>query len=224
MKLLDYLLDWILPNRCGFCGDFIKWDELACQDCINEIEYPDNYIKYDDQGCFSACVYACEYRDVAKQGVLNLKYHKNINSAKYLLPRLITNLKSAGIADKIDIVTAVPMHASRLNKTGYNHAQIIADMVSKCLNIDKDHKLLGVTRSKGTQHELSREDRMIAVKGRYFIKSTAWKKVYGKTVLLCDDVITTGSTLSECSRLLLQAGADKVYCLALASTNYKEGN
>lgn len=223
MKLFDYLLDWILPNRCGFCGDFIKWDELACEDCINKIEFAENFTREDFGDNYILCIYASEYKDTVREGVLNLKYHQGINTAKFLLPKLTENLNSLGISDEIDLITAVPMHRKRFSQTGYNHAEIVADLVSKSLRIKKNCKILGKNRSTRAQHELTRAERLKAVKGSYFIKRNH-SDIKGMTILLCDDIITTGSTLSECSRLLLQAGAEKVYCLALASTNYKEGN
>ncbi len=223
MKLFDYLLDWILPNRCGFCEDFIKWDKLACDDCIKEIEYAEDFIQKDSNGYFTFCVYASEYRDTAREGALNLKYHQGINTAKFFLPKLIENLSSMGVCDEIDLVTAVPMNRKRYYETGYNHAEIVADIVSNRLGIKKNYNILGKNRSTSAQHELSQIQRYKAVKGSYFIKRNHFD-IKGMTILLCDDIITTGSTLSECSRLLLEAGAERVYCLALESTPYKEGN
>ncbi len=223
MKIFDYLIDWILPNRCGFCGGFIKWDKLACDDCINEIEFAEDFKREDFDGNYILCVYACEYKDTVREGVLNLKYHQGINTAKFLLPKLTDNLKSLGIPSKIDLITAVPMHRKRFSETGYNHAEVVADLVCKTLGIKKDYDILGKNRSTRSQHELTRAERLKAVKGSYFIKRKH-NDIKGMTILLCDDIITTGSTLSECSRLLLKAGAERVYCLTLASTNYKEGN
>ncbi|MBQ8623659.1 MAG: ComF family protein [Oscillospiraceae bacterium] len=221
MKIIDFILDFFFPNRCPFCDNFIVWDKLVCNDCINQIELTDNYIRKDFDNNFTVCLSAVSYEGTAKRGLLNLKYHKGFNAAKHLLPYLIDIFKNNIVIDKIDLVTAVPMNRKRLEKTGYNHAEIIAKMVAKRLNLKYNFKILGKNKSTDRQHDLTRAERLEAVKGSYFIKHK-FPDIKGKTILLCDDIITTGSTLSECSRLLLKAGAKKVYCATLGTTLLKE--
>ncbi len=217
MKLLDFLVDLIFPNRCAFCDDFIEWDKHACDDCISKLEFANNFIRYDDNNVFKLCVSVVRYDGIAKDGILSFKHPEGINTAKYLVPILCDNLAKAEISDKIDFVTAVPVIKKRFAERKYNHAEVIAKLVAKILVTDEDYELLGRNKTAKSQHELSRLERIEAVKGRYFIKNKN-PDIKGKTILLCDDIITTGSTLSECAKLLLEAGAKEVYSCTLATT------
>ena len=223
MKIFDFLLDIVFPNRCGFCGDFISWDKLSCENCINKLEPTDNYLREDDFGNFTLCASTVEYTGTAKDGILNFKYHKGTNTAKYFLPSLVKNIGNNGILDEIDLITAVPMNRKRVEETGYNHAEVIAKLLAKSLGVGCNFKILGKNKSTHHQHDLTRRERLNAVKGSYYLKTKS-SDIKGKTILLCDDIITTGATLSECSRILLNAGAKKIYCATLATTNLKEGN
>lgn len=218
MRILDFLSDLIFPNRCGFCDELIAWDEYACDKCIDKIEFADNPIEKDNNGNFKLCVSAVHYGGAAKNGILNLKHPEGINAAKYLVPFLCESLEKAGLFGKIDIVTAVPVYQRKLSEKRYNHAEVIAKLVAKRLGCDENYKIIGRRKTKFLQRELSRDERIEAVKGVYFIKDKI-PDVKGKTILVCDDIITTGSTLSDCSRLLLEAGAKEVYACALATTS-----
>lgn len=223
MKITDFILDLIFPNRCGFCDDFIAWDKLACDECINQIEFTNDYIRKDFDGNFTVCISCVSYEGTAKEGLLNLKYHKGFNTAKYLLPSLVKRLENVGITPNIDLVTCIPMNSKRLDETGYNHAEVIAKILAKSLGVSHNFKILGKNKSTNRQHDLTRAERLEAVKGSYYLK-TKFPDIKGKTILICDDIITTGATLSECSRLLLQAGAKEVYCATLGTTFLKEGS
>ncbi len=222
LKIFDFLLDLIFPNRCGFCGNFIPWDKFACDACINKLEPTDNYFRKDDFGNFVLCTSVTEYSGIAKEGILNLKRNCGTNTAKFFLPNLVNSLECAGFLEEVDLITAVPMNNKRQNETGYNHAEIIAKLLAKKLDIAYNFKIIGKNKSTHRQHDLSRRERLTAVKGSYYLKNSF--DVKGKTILLCDDIITTGATLSECSRILLNAGAEKVYCATIATTNLKEGS
>lgn len=220
MKLFDFLVDFVFPNRCGFCDSFIEWDKFACDDCINKIESANSFIRQDDNGNFKLCISAVYYDGVAKDGILNLKHPEGINTAKFFVPMLCDNLEKTELCGKIDLVTAVPACRGLFSERKYNHAEIIARLVAKQLGISRNYRILGRHKSEEAQHELSRSERVRAVKDLYFLKNRI-PDIKGKTILLCDDIITTGSTLSECSRLLLEAGAREVYACTLATTKDK---
>lgn len=221
-NLYSFLVDFLLPNRCPFCDSFIGHREVCCDDCKDKIEFCKKPIRYDENGIFSFCVSCVYYSGTAKDGILSLKYSLGLNCAKYLTPFLIENLYRSGIIDEIDLILAVPMNYRRKNESGYNHSESVAKIISDTLNIPRSFDVLKRTGEYHVQHLLSESERKEAVKDKYFIKDNK-NLIKGKTILLCDDIITTGSTLSECSRLLLENGAEKVYCCTLATTNLKEG-
>lgn len=222
LKLIyDYLIDFVLPNRCSFCGKFTAWNEPVCQNCKDSIVFADYPIRQDENSVFTLCVSTCEYDGTARNGILNLKYHNGINTAKHLAPYLCELIKAHINISQIDLVTCVPMTRKRRARTGYNHADVVGKLVAELIAKPYDGKLLKRISNAPIQHLLSAEERRKAVKDTYF-PAKKKTKLNGKTVLLVDDIITTGSTLSECASVLKSMGADNVYCATLAKTLYNE--
>ncbi len=212
-----FLIDLVYPNRCGFCLKVIPWNKLICPECEEKPVYSETPIRYDSNGNFTLCISTCEYSGIAKRGVLNLKYHYAKNTAEYLVPRL-TELILAHIPDEIDLITFVPMTKWRKGEYGYNQSKVIADYLSRALETECDGKLLAKISKVKTQHSLTADDRLKNAKSAYKIGKSK-RSINGKTILLVDDIITTGATLSSCAKLLLEQGAERVYCCTLAHTN-----
>ena len=223
-----YIIDLIFPNRCPCCGKFIKYDELICKDCIDELPVMDKYIcdKCGKPECicykklwYDRCFVTSYYEGKMRDGIINLKYKSGINLAEYFCPKLVRQIKKAGLTSKIDIVTGVPMTKGSLAVRQYNQANEIANIISQLINKPCSNKILKKKYNNVSQHTLSSKDRQKATIGLYSLAKGA--DVKGKTILLCDDVITTASTLNECAKVLKKAGAKCVICVALATTSIK---
>lgn len=219
MKLIDFILDFLLPNRCGFCDEIIPWNKSACDDCISEIEFADNLVREDKNGNFVKCISVTYYGGKVKDGILMLKTPYGVNVAKYIAPKLCEALRKCDFCDKIDLVTCVPSGKNRRLQDKYNHAKVIAKLVARSLGLKQNYKILGRYKKTAFQHKLSYSERVLAAKSAYFLKGEN-VNIKGMTVLLCDDIITTGSTLSECAKILLEAGADKVYACTLSAAQF----
>lgn len=222
IKAFSRLLSFVYPNRCGFCGAVIEHDKLVCARCAGrvetEIEESKNrfplYLSVGEVN-FSGCCAAGSYDGVIRDGVLRLKYHYGENAAKYLTPKLRDNLYRAGVVSQCDMITFVPMTLTRKNKLGYNQAEIIANLLSKELGIPVAKNLIKKKHTRKAQHEQSLEQRKILASKVYKTGRNSMD-ITGKTVLLCDDIVTSGSTLPKCARVLKDRGAEKVYCAVLA--------
>ena len=107
-----------------------------------------------------------------------------------------------------DVITCVPLSKRRKNDRGYNQAELLARSVSKNLGIPYSELLRKVVNNK-VQHKENARERKINVYGVYDLIDGV--DVNGKTVLLVDDVKTTGSTLNECAKMLKMHGAEKVF-------------
>lgn len=222
-KTFDWLVDLVYPNRCPFCERFIPWDQKVCEDCEKELEAADFCPKCGQINCkcqkstvfYDGCAVVYQYSGAARSGVLSLKYKNGFGAARFIVPKLHDRLCELGFANGADIVTAVPMTKKRFRETGYNHAEYIARLLGRRMGLPCDFRLIGKTASAQTQHRLTAEERRIAAASSYFAKG---RRIDGKTVILCDDIITTGSTLSECAGVLKKIGAKNVYCAALTGT------
>lgn len=113
----------------------------------------------------------------------------------------------------IDLVTWVPIHPRKLKLRGYNQAELLAKALSFNLGLPC-MDLLSKKKETKPQSKLNREERLKNILGVFEPKPSIM--VFGKRILLVDDVITTGATASECARVLKKMGAEKVYVLALA--------
>lgn len=113
---------------------------------------------------------------------------------------------------KVDLVTAVPLAQLRRRSRGYDQAQLLATQMASFLALPYRGTLVRLRETKA-QAKLSREQRLLNVVGAFRINADS---VAGKRVLLVDDVYTTGATVKECSRVLLQAGAQSVVVFTLA--------
>ncbi len=225
-RLADFAADFFFPNRCPCCDKFIPYDELICKECSGGIVYGDFCRICGHSPCqckeqkniYDGCAVLIEYRGAGRDGILALKYYKGLNAAKYLVPKLYGILEENGFL-AADIITAAPMTGARRNVTGYNHAEYIAKLISKRSGIPADFSLIGKRKNAGAQHFKSGRERAEAAKNAY--KKGKRGDLSGKTVLLCDDIITTGSTLNACSKILKESGAEKVYCAVLAGGTFK---
>lgn len=232
-RVYRFVMDIFYPNRCPVCSKFIEYDKLICESCQSELEYIDEEycercgkhecicdktkIYYDK--CFSF-VY---YMDKAKDGIMNLKLSCGLGFAEYFADYAVETLEQHGLLSQLDIITATPTTADKLNDRGYNQAFEFAKYISKLCGVKASDKILLKTDSELSQHELSSAERKRRAFKAYALSDNA-PPLKGKTVLLCDDVITTGATLNACSKKLKKAGAERVICVAIANTRYSEEN
>lgn len=225
-KFKAFILDLFFPNRCPVCRVFIEYDKFICEKCGEKLKL----CKADDicpecgkQECicsenmhYDKAVSAFVYEDAARLGILSLKDgHKEFG---YYLGNILADMieKNKEISEA-DMIIPVPMSAERLRERGYNQAEIIAEIISDRLGIEINNKIL-YKKASEVQHSLNREQRMKNVSA-FGINQT---ELSGKKIILCDDVLTTGSTLNRCAELLKNAGAADVYAAAGATTKLKK--
>ena len=211
-EIRDYLIDLIFPNRCPFCSDFIKWDKLCCNDCFNAIEWVhDNEFDAANKH-FDISFTATYYSGVSKKAVLNLKSILELGYAKIVAGELASKLYENGY-NNADMIVPVPMSKKKMKKVGFNHSEVYADELSRCLKVKKIN-LLYKNNVNIEQHTINASERLKNVKGMFYIDKNA--SLSGKTIILCDDVITTGATMNECAKMLREKGAKEIIAVSAA--------
>jgi ComF family protein len=115
-----------------------------------------------------------------------------------------------------DLIVPVPLHVKRLRRRGFNQALLLAKALSRKTGIPYGMRVLRKKKATPPQVNLSRREREREIRGAFFVKDPS--KVKGKTVLLVDDVMTTGATVNECSKVLRVEGASSVHVLTLGRT------
>ena len=221
--MLDAVLDFFFPPSCPFCGKLLKSMVPVCEECLSTLPFvPEN--------CCSVCSVPIEeyshpicakcrsekiyfehsfvpllYKDKARECVIALKTDHPYY-AKGIAFLLAEKILSSDYYTEFDCVTFVPQSPKGKFNRGYNQSKLIARELSELLKLPC-LPLLKRTNDGEDQHTLSASERKRNVRKCYFPTE---KKGSG-TVLLVDDIYTTGATANYCSYLLRKMGFDKVY-------------
>ena len=216
-KLFLKVLDLVYPIKCPICDkNFISRSDLVCKSCSSNLKNI-NFIKdiTVEGGKLVKCVSPFMYSDDnIKKSIWRFKFRGYKDYSKFFATLICEGLKSKFQDIKFDYVTFVPIGRERQRNRGYNQSECLASDIAFILGISCNETLIKV-KSNHVQHELSLEDRKENVKGVYGVKNPS--KIKGKRILLCDDIVTSGSTISECSKVLFDNGANEVYCCSIAN-------
>jgi len=157
------------------------------------------------------------YKDAIVSMVRRLKF----DNAKYLSITLGNFIASEVVKMNVDfdVVIPVPLYEARQKKRGYNQSELLCSTLKDKLHMNVDTNILFKIRDTRSQHNLSRNERIENLEGAFEVKDK--KLIKGKIVLLVDDVFTTGTTINECTKTLLELGAKEVYSITLAHANTK---
>jgi ComF family protein len=230
------LVDFFLPAFCLFCKSPLppSSPSLACSRCLDEIDLipqpacsccgapfrgavgPEHVC----QDCltkpppFSRARAAAFYDGVVLEAIHGLKYQRRLLYAKFL-GQLLANSTAAPMIAAADLLVPVPLHPRRLRWRGFNQALLLAKTFPQAA-IARD--VLVRRRPTLPQIKLSPEQRLSNVKGAFTVPDPA--AVKGKSIVLLDDVYTTGATVKECARVLRQAGAATVEVVTVARVGY----
>ncbi|MDE5946310.1 MAG: double zinc ribbon domain-containing protein [Oscillospiraceae bacterium] len=212
-KTLRFILDLIYPSRCPACGDFIGYMDGFCKECESKINmYEKDYkIKYSDLS-----VSVCFYDENISTAVYTLK--DKGGNAPYAFGLGISKLiESYKISKVTDFIIAVPMYKKDKLKRGFNQTELMVKEVSKITGIPYNFDAIFKNRETRHQKTLSREERIVNLRNAFSVKNP--EVISGKSIIVIDDLCTTGSTLSEISRILKENGAKNVFCCTYCRTS-----
>ena len=215
MRAFARVLELIYPSKCPFCGQLLAEDAAEdgiCPECRAALPWT-GAGAVSRGSYFSACVSPLYYRDRARQGLLRFKF-RHRSAAGRCFGRLMARCVLEKIPWEIDLVTYVPLSLLRLRKRGYSQSRLLAEALAAQLGLPC-LRLLRKRRHTKPLSGVKGEERRAIVSGAFALRPGAEAQIEGKCVLLVDDVVTTGATLGECSRLLLTAGAERVACATL---------
>ena len=184
---------------CKYCGK--PWTEGGvCPECRHK------------RPVHARLVTPFVYGGPVREMILGLKYSGRVDVLPFFSRAMVWSLHQHALTDA-DLVIPVPTVFGKFMKRGYNPAGLLANEVGRLLGIPVEHRLL-VARPGMGQKGKGREQRLESRRHAFFIRP-GWE-LEGETVLLVDDVVTTGATVRACSKLLKSAGAGKVIALAVA--------
>lgn len=228
------LASLLYPPACAVCGTNVGDDEYLCRTChskLTRIAPPfcqrcsepfagaiDTAFTCANCGNralhFDAAVAAYRSRGIVRQVLLDFKYGRQIHLRHLVGEWLIAALEDERVRSRtFDVIVPVPLHPTRQRERGFNQSALLGDVLSAHTGIPT-LAALERTRYTTTQTAFDRAERMQNLRGAFRLRKTA--DVRGLRVLLVDDVLTTGSTLSECARILRSGGALCVHAATAA--------
>ncbi|MDE5990968.1 MAG: ComF family protein [Clostridia bacterium] len=212
-------------SRYGLCPECLKEmtfvKDRMCKKCgrlqLNEADYCltcQNHLRYFDFA--RSCVV---YDDKAKEIARGLKFGHRKYFAKYVSNFLIDRYEECFKDVNADFIIPVPLMKKRQEERGYNQAEAISKKLAEHYDLEIRTDIIAKIKQNSEQAKLSGKEREENVQGVYQV--TKPQDVVDKRILIVDDVMTTGSTLSELAKILIKAKAKNVYALTFASTRYK---
>lgn len=200
---------------CGFCGKLDR--NSLCNKCKIQIQ-KNNLYKIEDykntSSYFDEHIYLFQYSGEIRNMILNYKFREKSYIYSTFVELIKNNKKICAQIKKYDIIMPVPISKKRLNTRGYNQSALIARKIAKMLNMCYEENILVKIKDNKPQSEMGQEKRKSNVKDVYTIKNK--EKIYQKKILLIDDIFTTGNTVNECAKLLIENFASSVGIFTIA--------
>ena len=211
---LDWFLDILFPAKCMFCGKLMqRSDEQVCGACLEDLPEYDGAppaVPY-----FEKTVAPFYYQEQVRDSIIRFKFH---GMAQY--SDAYAKWMAIWVRDKLDgrydVISWVPCSRKRRWSRGYDQAEVLAKALGEALHtevVQTLKKTRNNPKQSGIHNAAARRANVLGVYVPYLPE-----RIYGKKILLVDDVLTTGATLSECGKVLRMAGSGDLVCAVIAVT------
>lgn len=240
-RLMRLAVDAVLPPLCLCCGALVSEPGALCPVCWEKIGFlaaphcaicghPFDFEPGSEDCQCGFCMAEApswrraravfRYDDQSKPLVLRFKHGDRLEGA----PAFARWMARAGadLLDGADLIVPVPLHPFRLLSRRYNQAAVLALALGRLSGTPVAPDLLARRRRTQVQGHLNREERRQNVRGAFQVRGRKAALVQDRTILLIDDVLTTGATVGECARVLTKAGAKAVDVLTLGRVVFGE--
>jgi ComF family protein len=236
-QVASALLDLCFPRRCAGCEQIwlLSQQGYWCSSCLEQIPWvqaplcpgcgrpfpnspdaPNHLCEQCLRGefAFDAAHSALTYTGAIRDRIHQLKFGGQLHWVPALADLLLQTAEAGPLFCQAELIMPVPLHLKRLKQRGFNQSGLIAQALGKRCALPVPWGILVRHRFTQPQTRLGRNERLKNVQGAFSVDGPSLVK--GRSILLIDDVFTTGTTLNECARVLKKAGARKVQALTIA--------
>ena len=226
-RVLDFITSALFPKRCPCCRELMEPGSFVCLNCAGKIQPSQGKICHkcgrpvedhsgECEAILAPVIAAYYYTGEVRNAIIAFKNRPNKEGFEVFSQALFSAIDREYSTVKFDLVVPVPAY----HPMGKTTSGIIAEETAKKYFLPSGGDFLVKYRKTAKQHLLSREERLVNLIDSVRVKNNRRSKIKGKTVLLTDDIKTTGSTLNQSIAALLEAGAEKVYCACIAVSEY----
>ena len=214
----ERILSLLYPPRCAFCHNLMPDGVSVCAYCRRTLPYTQGAGQSRKLTHISQCVSPLYYEGVVRDSLLRYKFRSLSGYAAVYGEFLTKCIDENGIS--CDSICWVPLSRGRKWKRGYDQAQLLAQEISRRTGVPCERLLRKIRNNPAQSGTKSAAVRRENVKGVY--RACDPEAIRGKSILLVDDIVTTGSTLSECASVLMQAGARQVSAATVACSGERK--
>lgn len=218
-KIYSSLLDFLFPPRCPICQAYVEEQGGWCEDCLRSAVDVRQIIM--PEGSPLSKVWALgHYRGGLRDLIRKLKYRQKRSSLPYIMTFLVACRPYLSWLGKEPLLAVpVPLYIDKERQRGFNQAEMIFREWLEAEGVACT-RIMERIRATRPMYELSRQERAENLVGAFALKEAAAQAVCGKSLLLLDDIMTTGSTLKACAEILKHYGAKSVEGIVLASDTF----
>lgn len=229
-KLLDIVVDLLYPRRCPVCRDIVSKGKFICTECVDKLNYVQppycykcgKHIDSEEAEYCDDCKKEVrryrkgfpvfEYHGAIKESVMAFKYKNKREYAAFYAEEIMKKHGEALEQVGADALIPVPVHKKKRRMRGYNQAEVLANALAARLNIPCYNDTLVRVENTKVQKQLDHNQRKKNLK-RAFKRVQDGVKL--KTVILVDDIYTSGATIEACTEVLLATGVEEVYYVSV---------
>lgn len=213
MKILDLIAHLLYPWKCVFCESVLK-DTDICRECEEKLPYTVGDSAMQKFPFIDKCVSPLYYKDKVRASVHQYKFGGCSAYSRRYAALMSDCVENNLDCRSIDVISWIPLSKKRLRQRGYDQARLLAEEIAAKTGLPCRQLLQKVKNNSAQSLTRDAKQRRKNVAGVYALDDGA--DVSGLRILLVDDVVTTGATMSEAARILRKAGAKSVFGVTLA--------
>lgn len=211
-NFFESILDLIYRKKCYFCGKS-RYSLKMCPECFEKLEFNDYEVNRIIDGVDVYC--AGTYTKELQKLIRGVKYHRQRELAYYQAKFMYEYFRNIDFLQKQDFeVIPVPLHLNRIRQRKYNHMELVCEEFSKIGGFNCNLNLIKRIKDTKPQYKLNRVQRLNNLVNAFAIDE---KYYNGKTLLIMDDICTTGSTFEEMIKSLNNSGISDIICFSTST-------